>query len=329
MGYDISYHPVPVEYLRRHLFDVVLEVYEVTEARCAIAHIDVMNRMRANEWGLAVHRWMGDRPEIAERCGFDPHLHVWGRPYFICETDPARVGRVVDEWGDCEEDDDCDALAARQLELLHPGLSTEVTLPEVEDWPSLEDVTRLAFRKILMMRDAVRALRERRAYAMPQGELADPAAVLGQHLPYLCVEHCSIFQPGWMDRGPVAPTMVMMAAGLDDRIDDYFRSPGVLFAPITEALPEVRFDGLGNRLLHNYSLGGMLMGEHLRRFREDFVEATVMRERLASAMRDRLDVDQPELVLRKWHEALFDAEARNMPLVEASEIYSGLQGKMN
>jgi len=329
MGYDVSYHALAIDLIDEQFIPHVLGESTFSERLRATAVRRALTRRRANNWGLGCSAWMREHSEVAAATGFDSHLHVWGRPFFIAEREPLAVAGRIDAWHRCAGDEDCDALARAQLEVLAEGLSSRVNLADDHNAPDANAIASMLFEKPDILRDAVAALRRGEPLTMHDGSQRDPADVLSRHVPYVAVEFAAQVHPGWMDRGPVAPTMVLMAAGYLKAVDHFFVSPAVLFESITEAFPGVSFEHLGNRLTSNYALGGLAPPHKVAELRHFLTEDPRIVPDLREAMAETLGIDEPDLVLRKWTEALTDAQARDLPFIEASEIYSGIEGRMN
>jgi hypothetical protein len=328
VGYDVSYHPFADHVFENQFLPYVLGEKSLSSSMRDTAKQRALTRYRANAWGLACARAMREDDALAAATGFDSDLHVWGRPFFIVGPGFPDTSRDVDAYIACKGIAQVDDLARAQLERLQPGLSLRVAPLQDEAPPTDEQIEAMVFQKPGILRDAVAALRRGEAVTLPNGNERDPAEVLAAHLPYVALQFCSHFQPGWMDRGPVAPSMVLSDMGYGKAVAHFFSSPALLFESATKALPGVEF-GLPNTIAENYSLGGCVPTALVGDFYGFLLHDEKVRASIDAFLRDEYGVDDPGLTLSKWGEALLDARARQMPFLEATEIYSGLEGRMN
>jgi hypothetical protein len=328
MGFDVSYHPFPSHLVDGYFVPHMLGQREFPAAMRAAAKQRAAVLYRANAWGLGCASLMREDDALASATGFDTQTHVWGRPFFIAETQPHDVTRCVDEFIACKTDADVDAMAKAQLELLQAGLSARVA-PSLRDAPpSDEQVEAMVFEKADVLRDAAAALKKGVGFILPNGQERDPARVIADNLAYVALEFGAHFQPGWMDRGQVTPSMILSQIGYEKAVNRFFHSPAMLFAGISKALPGVEFE-LPNTIESNYALGGCVPYDHIEGLMHFLFETPQVRANIEAMLRDEHGLDEPIVTMRKWREALLDAYARELPFLEATEIYSGFEGRMN
>jgi hypothetical protein len=328
MGFDVPYHAFPTHLLNRFFLPHVLGKRKFPAAIRAAAKQRAKIRFRANAWGLGCAAFMREHDAIAEASGFDSQTHVWGRPFFIAEAEAHDVVRAVDAFIACKTDAAADALAKNQLERLHPGLSAQVRPALDGAPPTAEQIEAMVFEKADILRDAVAALKKGAGFTLPNGQERDPAQVVAGHLPYVAAEFCAHFHPGWMDRGRVAPSMILSELGYDKAVAHFFESPAGLFSEASKALPAVEFE-LPNTIESNYSLGGCVPHAKLGELFSFLFKTEQVRANIEEILREEHGQDDPAVTLRKWREAIVDAHARDMPFLEAAEIYSGFEGRMN
>ena len=133
MGMDISFHPVDVAFIHEHILPFVRGERDIGDLVAQAVRLAKV-RYRANAWGLgllrldqAMHemqrkalaktvsggakrgwcaRLFSRSPSPAEDNlpatvgvpGFDPQVHVWGRPFFIAHDAPAEISRAIDAY---------------------------------------------------------------------------------------------------------------------------------------------------------------------------------------------------------------------------------------
>lgn len=147
MGWDISYHPVDIQWIHERVLPYVQGDGTLDDLMDDVLRIAKVRR-RANAWGLGVmklqrrldtaqreardkmtkprgffQKLLGSRkPEIDSSLafglpGFSTDRSVWGGPFFICESDPVRVSELVDQYMAAGEDE-VDEIAKGQLAII-------------------------------------------------------------------------------------------------------------------------------------------------------------------------------------------------------------------
>jgi hypothetical protein len=323
MGYDVSFHPVPLALIHERLLPYVAGQGSIDDLVDRAAELAAI-RFRANAWGLGVCELEPEsRPD-----GFNTDLYIWGRPFFIADERSEDVSRSLDRYlaTRLDDSDEVDKIACEMLGKLasRSKKGGADVLPSKEGvLPSAADRRKDIRWKIDLFRDAYRARRERRPVITPDGEPHDPNSLFGSDFPLAAMEFVSQLQPGWMARGYVWPTYLIDRAKLD--IPPYVTNARAIFAPLVRDVPS-----LGSHLeatIHqNYTLGGYVPPQHVAEFRAFF--ETNLDALLDPASDDDWE-DECRIALQKITEALDDAARREMGFVEASEIYSGPMGIMN
>jgi hypothetical protein len=120
-----------------------------------------------------------------------------------------------------------------------------------------------------------------------------------------------------MDRGQVWPTHLAAEAGLG--LPAAFGPPEPLVAPLRAEFPTVKWS-LYDTIVENYMVGGFVAAADVPAAREWF-----------AAHRDRILAANPHaaLPLTKIDEALALAARLGFAFCEATEIYSGFEGRTN
>lgn len=346
MGYDTSFHPIDVDFLSKRLLPYVLGNGSLDDLSSDIARL-IRVRYRANAWGLGLSQW--EREQEAARPqpkpGFfgkifggskntsqqvltsrlESDLHLWGRPFFIT-SDSGLVSEGIDRYM-AATPATVDAVAKEMLDKLSPGLSAQVSPDEEGGLPDTDAELVESYKSgIDCLRSAVQAIRQGKdVIVTPGGDEAAPEEIVLNHTVFTAVDFASLFRPGWMARGYCWPTYLLIQA--DIPIDEFFESMESIFSPMNELVPGFaeQFEGT---ITQNYMVGGYVAPEKVPLFLSALetnhrkIKATAMKE-------DDWDEEDIDRAMQKIREAALDAKRRNCGFAEATEIYSGFEGKMN
>ncbi|MEU0542193.1 hypothetical protein ABZ319_20205 [Nocardia sp. NPDC005978] len=271
-------------------------------------------RFRANGWGLGAMQALGHDDN------FDPHLYVWGRPYFITAQSAEDVAETVLQYNRCTPDQ-VDGLATHQLSLLDRRLPGRVQ-PDMEGTlPGDRDLTEEISGHIVLLRNVVRALRAGQPFVKPDGERADPAELLTGNLQFVLVDFLSYILPGWIQRGKAWPTLLERTAELDGHSGLVDNS--ALLGMLQSEFPQLEWQA-NFTIPANYEIGGYVSPAAVKLTRHWLARNT---DELLAVGDD--DDDYLRNAMRKTDEALALAARIGGGFVEAAEIYIPMQGKMN
>jgi hypothetical protein len=343
MGYDVSFHPVDVEFFQDQVLPILLGKAPIDTLLAKGIQIS-KNRYRANAWGLAVNKVHSARfedlrppkPTLVDRLlgrpprrpelppppfEFESDLYIWGRPFFITDNDPVSVSESIDAYLSAD-DAGVDTLAKRMVERIQPGLSSKLTSLDEEPFPADAEFREALSAPLRVLRDAFSNLPTHTQVTLPNGGAAEPDDLIRSDLPLVAFSFACHFRPGWMARGHVWPTHLLRQASIPV---ERFISASELFLPVMQAHPSLQLQ-FHSSIRENYMLGGYLPPEAvaavLATF-EDNLEALV-RPSIAEGWEYEC-----RLAIRKITEALRDATARGFGFLEASEVYSGPLGLLN
>lgn len=345
MGFDISHHPVDVDFIQSVVLPYILgdgDIDSWVEEAVQLSKV----RWRANAWGLGVlslqHKQSAKRrapakPKTAVAKGkpapkrkpkpslvpdkFDSDLHVWGRPFFITSETPDEVGTAIDRYIGCQPKQ-VDSLVEEMLGQLNPALVGKVT-PDAEGKLPKDDVLRHSIRwKLDLLRECVRVRKGKKPVQVPNGEELDPKQALAANTALVVLEFAAAFRPGWMSRGHFWPTVFLKEAGVP--VDAYFERPRKLFQPLLKVAPEV-IGCLNETIGGNFEVGGYVPAERVVALRESLERH---REKILAYYQKKKWGDVG-VELTKLYEAVRDAESRGLAFAEAAEVYSGPMGIMN
>lgn len=318
-GFDISFHPLPWDVLTERVYPYVLgeapsdALDPLVSDAVRIAKV----RFRANAWGLGVLRLRDAAP-----AAFDPDLHVWGRPFFVTAEGTEAIADTIDR-DLAARPEDVDAIAREQLEQLQPGLASRVEPSDEGTLPSDADLAASVRGHVDLMRASVAAIRGGRGSIEFGGRAHDPARLLGRELALTALTFAADFRPGWMARGKLWPSLLLVELGVNVR--DRIIANAAMFMPVYRALPDVPWF-LAETIYENYQVGGAASPGDLPALRALLMEN---RERILAPARAHGEHAYVATVLRKIDEAMADAQHRGLPFCEATEVYSGFSGIMN
>jgi hypothetical protein len=178
--------------------------------------------------------------EMARRAarGFDPDLHLDGRPFFITENSAEKVAGAVDAYASAESEVAVANLARRQVALLHAELAAEIAPADIDELGS-----DLGYRGDLLgllqkIYELARAAREGGAWADGEGPARPAADVLPQELPWRALSMHSCIAPFWIARDVDGLETICRAAGV--RAPDCLSPAWRVFAGACEEFPALK-----------------------------------------------------------------------------------------
>ena len=178
--------------------------------------------------------------ETARRAarGFDPDLHLDGRPFFIVEGSAEKVATAVDAYAAADSEAAVARIARNQIALIHAELAHEV---EPADIPELG--SDLGYRGDLLgllqqIHELARSAREGGTWV--DGDAAPKPAtdVLPHELPWRAVSMHSRIAPFWIARDVDGLETICRAAGV--RAPDCLAPAWRVYAGACEAYPALK-----------------------------------------------------------------------------------------
>jgi hypothetical protein len=309
MGYDVSYHPVDVALVRDRVLPWVLGqgpgsgLDDVVSEGMRIRRI----RWRAKAWALGARSFMS---------GDGPFHYIWGRPLFSTSGRPDEVAEDVVRYLRMSTVDDVDPVAARMVAALSPPGA--VTPADPASFPGTDEQLRDEVAGgIRLLRAVVAAVRAGDERVPGLRDDVAPAEYLASRAAFDVLEFVSTLTPGWMDRGRVWPTRLAAAAGVPVPLG--FGTPDPLTDQIRAEFPELKWNPY-DTIVENYMVGGFVAA----------ADVPVARNRLTEQRGRILAADgHVALSLTKVDEAMALAARLGYAFCEATEIYSGLDGRTN
>lgn len=323
MGFDVSFHPVPVEIIQERLLPYVAgqgNIDDLVDDAVRLAKV----RHRAKAWGLGVMQLQQDM-RARERKGkskkskpgwvqkFDSDLHVWGRPFFITADRPDPVSRAIDSYL-AAQPDDVDAIAEKMIAHLDPALADQVQPDISGELPDDQQLAQGLRGEMDLFRECFETRSGNKKVKVSSGKSVVANELFQNNFALSLLGFAAHFRPGWMARGHVWPTRLLEEKGLD--VKPYFDTAVSLFEPLIQLIPEIAAN-LEGTITRNYMVGGYIPPDKVCDFR-------LFLEEHQDKFRDAGRVD-----FQKILEAVMDAEREHLGFAEASEIYSGALGIMN
>ncbi|RYE89671.1 MAG: hypothetical protein EOO75_11425 [Myxococcales bacterium] len=315
MGYDTSFHPLPLDLVTERLIPYLLGEGDIDDLVAQAVHLRRV-RSRAKAWALACQQ-----VEPAPR-RLDPWLHVWGRPFFLVIDDLDLMLDVHEQYLQASLEQ-VDQLALEQLHTLDPGLAHGVRARlQLPDDPGDQALRDDVLWRLDILRAAVAAVRQGVHHLEAGGRTHDPRQLLRREVPFAVLSLVASLSPGWMSRGTTWPSGLLAEVPLPTL--PFFASPEPLLGSLPRAVPDQGFF-LYPTIVENFMVGGLVAPSYLAPLRR------YLAEHRAALLSLRPAAEQPDLgrELRKLDEALAFAQRRGWAFVEATDLYSGLQGLLN
>lgn len=370
MGWDISYHPVDIHWIHQRVLPYIQGHGTIDDLMDDVLRIAKV-RQRSNAWGFGLMQLQhmvndaqreardkrnqsrgmfqkligSDKPEndpslAFDLPGFSTERSVWGAPFFICESDLAKVSDLVDQYlGATEETVDeivkgqlaCvdrqidQAVQADRIREIIGGSVVENTHPKSDESElSDQEIIHSVRWKMDLFHDAYQAYGTGKKVRDGQGQEHDPKGLFASDFPLAVLEFAAFFRPGWMARGYGWPTLLFEEASIP--WTQWFKQPTPMFAPLIHDVPEIE-KCLTNSIEENYSLGGYVSADLVPEVSDIFeTQLPIIRQHKHSQNWTDDDL-QPFVEGIRW--ALQDAKQRGLGFVEATEVYSAPFGIMN
>lgn len=312
MGFDTSFHPVDLPLIEKRLLPYLAGHGEGDSIDDLIARaVEIRKvRFRAKAWALGVQGYALDH----EGVGFEAHLYVWGRPFFLVGDGPDRIAEDLQRYLAASADG-VDAIAAEMIDRLDPVLAGRIEPDEDGQLPGDDALAAGLAMPLRMLRGAALALRrgERHVRRPGDGQEFDAARLLTHEVPYCVVEFAAALLPGWMSRGYTWPTRLCAEAGLGA---EGFTAPTALTGLLREEFTDLDWPTLPATIVRNYMVGGLVPAASVAEARTHL-----------AGHHDKLDCDA--LDVQKIDEAMTVAEHLGLGFCEATELYSAMEGNLN
>jgi hypothetical protein len=178
--------------------------------------------------------------ELASRAarGFDPDLHLDGRPFFIVEGSAEKVANVVDAYAAADSEAAAERIARAQVALLHADLARDVEPADISDLSS-----DLGYRGDLLgflhkIHDLARMAREGSNWVDAEAAPRPAPEVLRDELPWRALSMHARISPFWIARDVDGLETICRAAGV--RAPDCLAPAWRVYAEACEAFPALK-----------------------------------------------------------------------------------------
>jgi hypothetical protein len=188
----------------------------------------------------------------------DPDLHLFGRPFLICEVSADRVATIVDEYRGADGDSARQALVLEQLLRIKPELGGALEPADVRERSSDMSYRNELLNALKAIYGIARRAQEKDGVDADGAPLMSVAEISPLDLPWKVILLHSRAVPFWIGRDVDGLETVCQSAGVEP--------PGVLvpawglFSPAIEAHPEIR-DALTTELKSEKDLGAFVSAE--------------------------------------------------------------------
>jgi len=168
----------------------------------------------------------------------EPDLHLYGRPFLICEVSADRVSTIVDEFLTADGESAREALVLEQLVRVNPELGRSLEPAEVP-----EPTADMAYRNELLhslksIFGVARSSRDGDDADAPGGSLMNVSETLPRDLAWTAVHLHSRAVPFWIGRDVDGLEAVCHSAEVEP--PGFLAPAWRLFSPAIDALPELR-----------------------------------------------------------------------------------------
>lgn len=186
----------------------------------------------------------------------DPDLHLYGRPFLICEVSTDRVSTIVEEFLAADGDSAREALVLEQLLRVNRELGAALEPALVR-----EPTSEMAYRNEML--DSLKSLYglARTSQGGADGDSGPLMSVAGMNpseLTWTAVHLHSRAVPFWIGRDVDGLETVCQSAGVEP--PSFLAPAWRLFSPMIEVHPEFR-DGLTSELRADKDLGAFVSAE--------------------------------------------------------------------
>ncbi len=195
--------------------------------------------------------------EMARRAakGFDPDLHLDGRPFFIAENSAERVANAVEAYMACESEAGAENVVRAQLTHLDPELAKSVEPAELAELPS-----DLVYRNDLLallskIYELARLAREGRGWTAGDAPARPAAEALPEELPWRALSMHARIAPFWLARDVDGLETICRVAGV--RAPDCLSPAWRVFGEACEAFPSLK-QALGLELRRPNDIGAFV-----------------------------------------------------------------------
>jgi hypothetical protein len=188
----------------------------------------------------------------------DPDLHLFGRPFLVCEVSADRVATIVDEYVLADGDSSREALVLEQLLRVAPKLGSSLEPAEIREPSSDMSYRNELLNTLKSLFGMARPSGDDGPSAGPGDSLMKVARMPPAELPWKAVHLHSRFVPFWIGREVDGLETVCQSAGVEPPA--CLAPAWRLFSPAIDGLPELR-DQLTTELRSERDVGAFVSAD--------------------------------------------------------------------
>jgi hypothetical protein len=235
--------------------------------RFAVAVLQLADSSRPPDADPAASRWqrlranlekIDYRPdELALRAaqGFDPDLHLEGRPFFIAEGSAEKVAVAVDAYTAATSEPAVEKIVRDQLSRIDAKLARDVEPAEIAELSSDLSYRSDVLRLLTKIHDLARFAKEGRNFADDDVAPRPAATALPEELPWRALAMHARATPFWIAKDVDGLETICRAAGV--RAPDCLAPAWRVYAGACDAFPALR-DALGLELSRPRDVGAFV-----------------------------------------------------------------------
>ena len=209
-------------------------------------------RLRAN---LEKIDYRPDALAAKAALGFDPELHLEGRPFFIAEGSAERVAVAVDAYVAAESETAVAKIARDQVARIDADLAREIGPADIPEPPSDLGYRSDLLRLLTKIHELARLAREGRSFSGDDDASRPATEALPEELPWRALAMHSRGTPFWIARDVDGLETICRAAGV--RAPDCLSPAWRVYAEACEAFPLLK-ESLGLELKRPRDVGAFV-----------------------------------------------------------------------
>ena len=328
MAYDVAYHVFDRKLLTHQIVPFLMgEIPSIQPIITRLSEVRI-NRFIANQYAgkiVATLTELAQDDSIDGRASlkklaedFDPFWYIWGRPFFVTETDDKKIVEIIDQYLQANPGS-VEAIIKNQMNNIHPLLSKHIKVSDEDlaECPSLDELKQTLTNDANLIKKVVYAALHQQPFISDDGKEYDPKRQLNN--PFILLELLALGLPAWMDRGLINPSELIINSGLE--MPAFARSASCLLHPLDEML---MLDDSQILFPCNYSLGMVVLPENVEEFRDYFQQNNS--HFYSYLIGQQCEPYDANLILKKINEAIMYACQKKFLFVESTEIFSGIMG---
>jgi hypothetical protein len=298
-------------WVARRFAVAIAELAAGAEAPAADPTTSPWRRLRAN---LERIDFRPDAMASKAARGFDPELHLDGRPFFIVENSTEKVVSQVEAYAAAESESAVERIARSQVALLDAELARVVEPAEIAELSS-----DLGYRSDLLslltkIYEMARLAREGRDWVDPDAAPRPATDALRDELPWRALSMHARVTPFWIARDVDGLETICRAAGV--RAPDCLSPAWRVFAEACEAFPPLK-ESLGLELKRPQDVGAFVAPGEIGQLLQFLTEQGA---RIIGAATRGGEGAMATALLRKIKECATYAQRRGFGYLEASGL---------